>query len=272
MTSLKILKTLIKDTDLLKFLSNDRNQILKDLQIEATDFHAKQFTLDNFLKNIHYSWFIPILENIKKKDVYLSFLNEKKINNYFQKTCDKKFSPWIQFFFKKKLIEHLLQKNRSPLPMQYLNKTDLTLLLDFPKNILIKIIDFLSLFDLSMEIQKIIDPTITKKIYTFLSKEQKKFLATLTNYREPFTFSKMNLPLLLKDKKNFQKTLHKKGLYRFSKALCMQEEDLIFYICHKLDIGRGSYLYKLCQQKSKKSISSKIEENIIKIIHTLELI
>ncbi len=60
----------------------------------------------------------------------------------------------------------------------------------------------------------------------------------------------------------FRHLLHRRGLARLGAALSGQDPDLVWYVCHQLDIGRGNTLFKLCLKESLPGISELIARQI----------
>lgn len=253
--------------NLKNFLSQKINEKLEKLfskTIEKEDFY-----LDNLIKDIHYSWFIDFLSSLSKEDqnLYISFFEDEKIRKNLLKNFKLKkeisLSNIVKQFIKKKLIENIFDENI--LPKKYI-KSDLSFLLNFSKQELIKIIDFLSLFDIAKEIKKIVNKKTLQKIYTFLSPGKQKFLFFLANYKESFSFPSLELEKISEDKEIFHSTLHKRGLYRFALSLANQEKSFIWHITRTLDTGRGKMIEQITEKRGHENILKKLSENILKTI------
>lgn len=57
------------------------------------------------------------------------------------------------------------------------------------------------------------------------------------------------------EEESFRHLLHKRGLARLGLALSGQDPDLVWAICHQLDIGRGHTLFKLCGKSAAPGLS-----------------
>lgn len=236
---------------------------------------GKNFSPISILQRVHYSWYIPFLKSFSKEECafLLSFLPNSlssKLEKYFDLSKSSIILPeTLSYYFQNLFYEYVLDSEKEILPIEYLPPSELNQLLSLSKNSLIKLIDHLALYDLAVQIPKILDPKTLKNINSFLSLEKKIFLKSKQNYKEPFSFPKMSLEQV-KDKEEFDLILHKRGLNRFAKALSVQHKSLIWSICHNLDIGRGQTLYKFCQEPSAKEIVKTITSNIMEILNIIK--
>ncbi|KPK33725.1 MAG: hypothetical protein AMS24_00135 [Chlamydiae bacterium SM23_39] len=259
-----------KRKNMLSFLSDEiRKKIEKTPHLKVSiDF--EKFEPQNIIKEIHYSWYLPFLKKFPKKQQlwFLSLLEKnisEKLKNFLQiKEKIKKLPIFFSFFLQKIFFKEILDD--YILPKEYLVPSKLNFLLNLSKNNLIKLINFLALFDLAKEIPKIIDTKILKKIDKHLSKEEKIFLHSKIKYKESFSFPKLQINKYINSKEAFKLMLHKRGIIRFAKALSTQDNNLIWHISRKLDIGRGKILYELSQKDKFFEISKSITSNIIQIL------
>jgi hypothetical protein len=281
MSSQIILKGLIdkcpdeKREILVSFLSPNDLSSLKNLQSPNVEFSNKIFSHYHLLDKVHYSWFVPTLKSFDNDIVHLFLSCLGK--NYAKKLSDLlsiekktiKLSLHGKKYLRELLLTSLLGEKKEILPIRYLPESSLTPLLTLKKQQLIDLIQFLSLYDLASELPQIVDPTQLKKIQSILTPKEKSFLKAKKNYKETFNFPPLGLkewkgnPLFLK------KVMHKRGIYRLSQALCVEHQDLIWYICHELDIGRGAALFKLTKSHPISNISEIINSQIIEIISLL---
>jgi len=237
-------------------------------------FSYKHFLSENIFNHVHYSWLIPTLKNLKEDLSFcITSLPEKmraKLNIQFgiepyptEITANAK--EYIHLIF----LNSLLGEEDTILPIQYLEHSPINILASKTKEDLIQVIDYLALFDLVKEIRKILNTNTIKKIYSFLTDDEKKFLTKTQSLNDPVSFSSL-LEKWDGTKESFRKILHKKGLYRFGLALCGSHSDLVWYICHLLDIGRGASLMKMCEKKVNPVISDTIQSHILKILDILK--
>lgn len=232
---------------------------------------SSKFLERSILNYVHYSWYIPLMKSFSKKDLSLllnSFNspNKESLEKHLGEKASDTASPLAVDYFQKILFDKVLDpKNVDLLPLEYLPTTDLSELLFLSKNDLVSLIDYLALFDLATQLPKIVNPLILKKISSILSTDKKKFLKKLSFYKEPFSMPLFNFSSAA-DSKEITFALHKRGLNRFAKALCNENEIFTWYICHRLDIGRGSILSKFCKDKVQKEISKTITFNIIELL------
>jgi hypothetical protein len=255
-------------------LSPLSSQIKEQMELSYTppiDIIPKKFCKRSIINEVHYSWYIPLIESFPKTDLSLlvyAFDNELKnqIERHFSLTQPSFVPSEVAIdFFQNLVFNKILDSTIDILPKEYLPDTELNILLELSKNELVSLIDYLSVFDLALQIPKIVNPEILKKIDEYLSPDKKLFLKKLAFYKQPFAFPPLPLETI-SSLEDFNLVLHKRGLNRFAKAICNEHSSFIWYICHKLDIGRGNNLFKLCKDKTQKEITKTITFNIMEII------
>ncbi len=218
-------------------------------------------------ESIHWSWFIPILQKypVKEQKLFLNALhqqNQKHLTSELKITLGSvKTTHTLTAFLRNILWEHLTEKEHR-LPIYFLPPSPLNVLLDIEKTKLTQLIDLLSLYDLSVELRQIVETKILKKIYSFLSEDEKKFLKTMAGYKEPYPTTRIGFDQWDGSERSFRLALHKRGLSRIGAALSGQHPDLIWYVCHHLDIGRGRSLMKLCSPEPIHGVSQPLIEQL----------
>lgn len=260
-----------KQLSLLSPLSLEMKHELEVASTPPIEILYQKFGDRSILNELHYSWYIPLIESFTKSDLsILVFAFNEEIKSLLEKHFalpKPSFTPsFIAIdFFQKLVFEKVLDSKVEILPKEYLPDSELNLLLELSKNELVMLIDYLALFDLAIQIPKILSPDILKKIEEYLPPEKKQFLKKLSFYKQPFAFP----PLALEKAstlEEFNLILHKRGLNRFAKAICNEHPTFIWYICHRLDIGRGKNLLKLSKDRTQNEITKTITFNIMEIL------
>jgi hypothetical protein len=134
------------------------------------------------------------------------------------------------------------------------------------KQQLVALIDSLSLIDLALELRQIVETKILKKIYSFLSEEEKKGLKRAAVISQSSPVTRLHLEKWDGTEKALRLKLHKRGIARLAAALSSQHPDFIWYICHQLDIGRGKALAKLSKGEVAPSNSMSIIHQIVELL------
>jgi hypothetical protein len=274
-SSLIVFKGLLKNegvkeqASLLGFLSNKMKELVENTPPIFVPLEGEKFFFTNLLSEIHWSWMIPFFETLsmKEKELILYALDEtaaKKLQNYFKIHKSNETPSLLAIdYFKTLLFTNILEEKKNLLPIAYLPDSEMNLLLEFSKNELITLIDYLPLYDLSTQMHKIVDPKILKMIDSSLDENKKLFLKSKSSYKETFSFPPLKLS---SEKKDFELTLHKRGINRMAKALSFHDESLTWYLAHKLDFRRGKALLKLSKEKVHPEIAVSITLNIIDLI------
>jgi len=222
------------------------------------------------LERVHWSWLLPILESkgAKEQKLFLSALSPFARENLARELKMRTPPPeeenrLIQEFVHQSLLEALVGKTLELLPVYFLPPTPLAPLLRMEKQELVDLIDSLSLIDLAAELRQIVETKILKKIYSFLSEEEKRALKKAARTSQPIATARLHLEKWNGEEKSLRLLLHKRGIARLAAALSTQHPDFVWYICHQLDIGRGRALERLSEKEVAKSASQQI-------IHQLE--
>lgn len=244
-----------KQKALERFLPEHTRHSLQNMPAPLVEIEEKNFSHDPLLQKVHWSWFLPTLKTYPESEqtLFLSVFPSSAKKNLAKtltlSTTDMEITPMAKAFLKKTLLDSLIGPREDLLPIPYLPSSPLNRLLTLTKNELTRLIDRLSLYDLSLELRQIVETKILKKIYSFLTEAERKALEALRSYRENFPIGKQGFEKWDGSEESLRTSLHKKGLARLGVGLSGQEADLIWYICHQLDIGRGSALHKLCNKE-----------------------
>ena len=238
-----------------RFLPETKRHQLEKLPIFSQGLHLDQFSSGNVLEKVHWSWFLPTLKTYPETEqkLFLSALDAYAAKN-LAKTLTlasngQEMSGIGRAFLRKTLLNSLLGPEDRLLPIDYLPPSELNNLLNLSKKELTRLIDLLSLHDLAAELRQIVETKILKKIYSLLSEEERHFLKPAMAYKDPFVLGKLGLDKWDGSEESLRTLLHKRGISRLGAALSGQEADFIWYVCHQLDIGRGSALHKACAKK-----------------------
>jgi len=230
------------------------------------------------LEQIHWSWFIPTLKtySAREQKLFLSALSPQVRENLsqelgFNSPPKEELKNLGASFLKQTLLTSLIGHRSRIVPPDYLPVSPLKPLLRLTKKKLIRLIDFLSLYDLAAELRQIVETKILKKIYSLLSEQQKKFLKIAMTHKEPYPLPRLKLDKWDGTEDSLHLLLHKRGLARLGAALSTQDPDLVWYICHQLDIGRGNALLKLCAKEAALDVSDGIIRQIEELLNNKEL-
>lgn len=254
---------------LLKFLPQEERQAVLAQKITSNDLMPILKHKQKCLELFHYSWIKPLLEKYPSNlhpIVIASLSAEQKVG--LQGAKYQTVSPPVKTFIVNQ-IQSSLEIDQH-LPLEYLPQTDLTLLAHWQKSQLIEIIDFLGLHDLANEIRYIVDRNHLKNIYTSLTPKQFYYLKVCLLQKEKITSPKLGIDPSKQDKAQLKQILHRRGLIRLGRALCGQHPDLVWYIAHILDTGRGKFLLKDYQIDPLPKITAILQQQVINLMNFLK--
>lgn len=249
-----------KQERLLQFLSDRERETVKQLLPLSQTAPTEDNTYEKMVKRVHWSWFLPTLKSysLPEQSLFLAVLDESdaralasEIPCKFTKT---EISSLGRSYLRQLLLDSLVGPHDRLLPINYLPPSPLNKILNLSKTQIINLIDLLAMHDLAVEIRQIVETKILKKIYSFLSDEQRRFLKLTVAKHEVSPSPKIGLDRWDGNEETLRHLLHKKGLSRLGTALSGQDPSLAWYVCHLLDIGRGSSLFKLCERQGSGSL------------------
>lgn len=234
---------------LVRFLPEKERDYLAALPDSSVPFEEAHE--QSLLDKVHWSWFLPTLKTYPEKEqkLFLAALPSraaKQLEGLLSlEAVEEDLTKVGRTFLKRQLLQTICPQDQI-LPMEFLPASPLNQLLALDKKNLIRLIDFLALYDLTDALLQIVETKILKTIYSFLSEEQKRILKQISHHKETGPWPKLGLEKWEGTEEAFRMLLHRRGLMRLGLALSGQDSDLVWTICHRLDIGRGSTLFKLC--------------------------
>lgn len=255
-----------------RFLPEAERRELEQLPAFAEEVKPDRFTNGNILERVHWSWFLPTLKTYPEMEqkLFLSAVDPYAAKNLAKALIlsanGQDISEMGRSFIRKILLDSLLGPHDRLLPKEYLPPSPLNSLLNLPKKELTRLIDLLSLHDLAAELRQIVETKILKKIYSLLSEEERKFLKLAMAHKDPFALGRLGMERWDGSEESLRTLLHKRGLARFGAGLSGQDPDFIWYICHQLDIGRGTALYKLCAKEPIHGVTDAIVRQIEELL------
>jgi hypothetical protein len=257
---------------LIQYLPEGSQQKLDELSsFPPAEINYERFQFEWLLDYVHYSWLLPAIKAHSKESVFfLECLRSNGGKKFAAKmkipASGKSLSKLAKKFFRKTLIDSLIGEKSDLLPWECLPESELNILCKFTKQELVELIGFLSLYDLAAEIRQIVETKILKKIYSLLSEAQKKFIKTVMMQKEHISIAKLGLDRWDGTEESFHALLHRRGLTRLAIALAPQHPDLVWYVTHLLDVGRGSTLKKSRPKEVSSQIAATITQNIMELV------
>jgi hypothetical protein len=258
---------------LLRFLPEEKRACLSELP--SVQEKTEEIGFDSLLEKIHWSWFLPTLQTFPAKDqrLFLQVLDpyatEQLKSSLSLKGDVVGITETAKSFLKQKLLSSLDSPQEGLLPAEYLPPSPLNRLLGLSKQELIRLINSLALYDLAQEMRQIVETKTLKQVSSLLSEEQKNLLKKITIFKESQSLPKLGIEKWEGTKKSLEVLLHRRGLIRLGIAFAGQSPDLIWMICHQLDIGRGGTLFKLCNKEKKSAASDPIIRQIEELLSLL---
>ncbi|MBS0622632.1 MAG: hypothetical protein JSR80_06715 [Verrucomicrobia bacterium] len=211
------------------------------------------------LAQIHSTWIDRLLQKESPEKQLL-----------MQQALQGNLLPSLRAFLLKDLYLHLgLDK---ALPPSFLPGSPMNALLSFSKDQLVRLTAYLGLYDLSLELRKVIDKEIFTQIERSLSKGQVRYLEMAMREADPLPEEALGMQEWLKNPQRLVHLLQEKGLRRLGLALTGQEPSLLFYLVHKLDLGRGTLVLEAAKGDVKPLLAERLQSQVLHVSRELNFL
>lgn len=260
---------------LLEGLPAEDAKLVLDQDIISTDVSQIVIRPNELLGDqIHYSWLQPVLETFtpSMQSLLISAL-PKESSEALAKLMNKPKLPKPTQLAQNFLLLALCRKfsKRAVMPMQFLPEAPLNVLMTLKKAELLELIDYLGLYDLAEEIRHIVDKILLNSIYACLSIKKQHYLRICLHQKEKLkAAAKIGLVNWKGDAEQLGRLLHRRGLLRLSYALSGQPRDFVWYLAHRLDVGRGHILGKSYSDKEISGVSAYLAQQVINTLNFLK--
>lgn len=256
---------------LLKFLPQEEAQRISEQDIRSSDLTPLLFQAHHFIEKIHHSWLRSTLETFPSelRPLVIGSLSQEQAAGLEKSLKIQRLpvSGPVKNFFVHELYTHFSDFNH--LPVDYLPEADLNALLKWSKKDLTQLIDFLSLHDLASEIKRIVDKNQLQNLYSCLSERELYYLKICLHQKEQIKTPKLEIDPRQQDCDYLRQVLHRRGLLRLGKALSGQHPDLVWYLAHRLDIGRGRILMEFYAPEALSRITPILKQQVMNLMNFL---
>jgi hypothetical protein len=224
-----------------RFIPDEERLLLQELP--PFDSQPNKSTSD-----IHWTWFLPILkeESREMQNLYLSSLPSHDASRLTESLGLEKAPPKASKIAAEFLYAQL-HKNlceAEVLPSNFLPSSPMNALIQLSKKDLLRLINFLGLFDFAFEFRQIIETKNLKRIYSFLTDELREVLGKISPPKDIKPLPGLGLARWNGTAEELLPMLHRRGLAKLGVALSPDDPDLKWILCHKLDTGRGVSVMK----------------------------
>lgn len=256
---------------LLASLSKESAKQILEVNVSSQDASYLFHEPKELARAVHYSWLRPVIEKFppKMQPFLLTALPSKKCHTLSvlmkKKPYPERLSMPVRLYFLRLLTEKL--KPPEILSCPYLPASTLTPLLGLSKGDIIRLIDFLGLHDLAIEIKHIVDKKYLKAIYNCLSIKKQHYLRICLHQKERLTTPRLGLDTWKGDCKTLEFLVHKRGLLRIGKGLAGQHEDFLWHLIHKLDAGRGAIIQRYYTKEEIPGVTQVLMQEILNLLN-----
>jgi len=248
-------------------LPEDERETIKNLDVQSDDLTKVLSFPHESLSRIHYTWFVPLFEQMEPgmKPFLFSSLPEgypEKLQGLLKEKI-KRYDlarPFKEYF---QLQLYRLIGAKEIVPLSFLPQSSIKTIAHLKKDVLVDLIDLIGTYDLAVEAKQVVDKKQLTKIYTALSKKQRKFFQSVINQREIWHPIPLGLDRWAGDGKKLRKVLHQRGIKRLGISLKGQSEDMRWHICRKLDTGRAKSVQKQFSEELSEDVVKGIEKQLL---------
>jgi hypothetical protein len=260
--------------EVFRYLPASDAESLKKNQNESQDLEAALAQPEDLIKMVHYSWLKPFLEKQSKNliPLFLSCLpNEKaaKLSQSLQISPSPKVPIPLKFFLLQQINKSVFNQNLLLPP--YLPESPLNSLVELSKPELLTLVDYFGLYDLADTIRQVVDKRVIKQLYSCLTPRKQEFLRQVLHQRERLVSTHINLEKWRGDCQEIKHTIHLRGLLRLGLALADQHPDLVWLVCHILDIGRAAVLTECLKKEKPQGVGPALTQQLIQLMKFLKL-
>ena len=251
---------------LIKFLPQEETPSVTSQDIRSNDLLPLLYQSQRTLDKTHYSWLVPLITKFPEplRPFVISSLLPEQQAGLTQENTGTYVSPPVKNFLRNQLYRHL--KANQHLPLEYIPETDFSPLLQWKKRELVRLIDFLGMHDLAFEIRGIVNKNYLKNLYSCLSPKELYYLKVCLHQKERLVSPKLGIDPTKQDCPRLRQVLHRRGLIRLGKALAGQHADLVWYIAHALDTGRGRLLLRYYQPHPIPNVTPILKQQVFNVI------
>jgi hypothetical protein len=233
-------------------------------------------TTEEQLSRIHPSWLTSFFRTLTENEaqLFLAAVNENQASSLKKALLlserEVLLSQLGKKFLQESLWKNLTQNDPDLLPIACLPESSLNSLLNLGHSELVRICDFLGIYDFALEIKQIVETAKIKKIYQALTPEELSFLKNLLHQKENLAFKAMGLQQWDGNVERLRTILHQRGINRLAKALYYQHPDLKWHVAHKLDMQRATVLLKLCTDVQNLRAAQVLTQQVLDCISYLQ--
>lgn len=251
------------------FSSNDMLQLSRSKTIFRLAHIAPKYS--EILIHIHYTWILPILQNLDQEEQRLFLLalpTELSTTLASHLSCDlpqSELSAIMKEFSQGYLMKELLQ-GISYLSLELLPDHPLNRLLQLSSKDLNELIFTVGLHDLAIDMKKLIQSSLFKHIQEALSPQEYLYLRKLQNKAENIQLSSLYIDKWNGETDALRRLIFLCGINRVAKALYPCHYMLLWNISHRLNKTVYSSLYALYTDIKNKRIKEKLIRDILELI------
>ncbi len=261
---------------LTRYLHTENEEKIQSVSLANTaTAHAFIIDREAFLAQIHYSWWSDAVQSCPPRlHPFLIALLEGKERERMEQMmgCQADvhpLSPFAKRYYQQLLFARLYQPGLPP--FSALPSSPFLPLGRQSKDSLLEVFDLLGLYDIAEEILQIVDKNNLAALYSCLSPKKRAFLKRCLQHKERVSLSRLGLEHWSGEKKRLDAAIHRRGLFRFGKALQEESPSFLWYLLHRLDRGRAKIIEQYCQEKGNDKVRDILRKELLAVMQFLQI-
>lgn len=251
---------------LLQALPSSERHDPADAQLDLEAFLA---SISTVIAPLHYSW---LLEAIQKDGPQMAALWSASLPSQFSERVAAHFGfsgpfPKLPEPVTRFLLETLYQRIGldQVLPVALLPPSPFNRLLTLEKRVLVRMIDFLGLYDVVALLRRTVIPALGQRVRQLLTESQNLELERALQSQDLLPPPPIDLAQWTDNSDRFNRLLQVQGLTRLGKIMARANPSLVWHIAHQLDTGRG----KMLLRQSEHPVEAVLEKRLVNQLDSL---
>jgi len=246
-----------------------------ETEADVKDLHFLFTPPEDQVAKVHYSWFLPLIESLSKETVPLAIgalpePQHTKILKTLEKVKVKPLSLMARRYFLHYWLQDFFPSNL--LPIEVLSqKNPLYPLLTISRDTLLHLFDYLGLYDLAIEMRRIVDKQRLVRVGDALTPSKRHFLQMAMQQKERMTAKPLDLKQWDGDAKKLKRLVHERGLARLGGAVSGQSLHFVWHLTHYLDKGRAERFLKHYRPERSGEIRTLLTQQVVAVLDYFEM-
>lgn len=227
------------------------------------------------IASLHYTWLKSALEGFSEevRPLLVAPLSKRQSDQLTEALnitpLGHSLAPQVKNYLNRILLSKVGGSNTVRAP-EFLPQGPLSFLIDCSLTEIVELCDFLGLYDIGEELRHIVDKKVLKNVYQCLSPKEQAFLRQCMSTKIKLVAPGLGLDRWKGEPTKLRHAMQARGLLRLGKALSGSHEDLLWYLAHKLDKGRGETLLRYYSKQPISGVTPLLIQQVQNVMNILK--